>query len=240
MGNSGRGFFDDYSEFYKTSKTIPSPNRLNNRYIFLIENNIEIIKGRSILDIASHDGRWSFAAIKNGASHVLGIEGRKELVESSYTNMQKYGIPKEKYSFIVGDIFQEIKKIKSNTIDTVFCFGYFYHTMNHMFLLDEIARLSPKHLILDTSISESDSPIIEVTEEDSKDPRNAIIIDPVSNNSKVVVGSPSKKALDIMLSNVGFIPEYFDWHKYGIQNWENIEDYNKNIRVSLVAKNLRK
>lgn len=233
------GFFDDYPEFYKTTRTIPSPNRLNCRYLALIERNREIIKGSSILDIASHDGRWSFAAVKNGASHVLGIEGRRELVESSNANMQKYGIPRGRYSFILGDVLQEIKKIKENTIDIVFCFGYFYHTMNHMALLGEIARLGPKYIILDTGVSESDLSVIDVIEEDSEDPRNAMA-DPRSVTTKVIVGVPSKKALNLMLSNMGFEPEYHDWHNCGIKNWENIEDYRRNVRASLVAKNQKK
>ncbi len=109
-------FFDHFPEFYKTSKTGPFPNRLNNRYLALIENNKEIIKNSSILDIASHDGRWSFAALKNDASKVIGVEPRENLVKNSCRNMEFYGIPKEKYHFIKGDIFQEIQKIKPKTM----------------------------------------------------------------------------------------------------------------------------
>jgi len=232
------GFFEKYQEFFKTSKTIPSHSRLNSRYSALIKNNIEIIKQSVILDIASHDGRWSFAAIKNGAKNVLGIEGRSELVQSSNSNMKKYGIPEDKYDFVTGDIFNEIKKIKQNTIDVVFCFGYLYHTINHMLLFEEIKRLNPNYLILDTAISDSEYCVIEVREEDSTDPRNAIK-DTASHNNKVVIGLPSKKALELMLTNLGFDFQYYNWHDGIIQNWEDIEDYKNHRRVSLVAKNLQ-
>ena len=97
-------FFDTYPEFYKTSKTGAFPNRLNGRYKSLIEANSAIIQEQTILDIASHDGRWSFAAIKNGAKKVIGIEARQYLVESAIKNMQTYNISEDKYTFIAGDI----------------------------------------------------------------------------------------------------------------------------------------
>jgi predicted nicotinamide N-methyase len=34
----------------------------------LIQSNLNVICGRNVLDIACHDGRWSFAATKAGAS----------------------------------------------------------------------------------------------------------------------------------------------------------------------------
>jgi 16S rRNA G966 N2-methylase RsmD len=231
------GFFDKYPEFYKTTKTLPIPNRLNSRYIALIEANKEIIKGRSVLDIASHDGRWSFAAIKNGASHVLGIEARDDLVKASYSNMEKYGIPEKMYSFISSDIFEEIKKVEKNTIDVVFCFGYFYHTLHHMLLLSEIKRLCPQYLIMDTGISSSEMPVIEVLEEDSEDSRMATP-DPNISNRYVLTGIPSKKALEMMLGNARFALQYYDWNHDTIHNWEGIEDYQKKQRVTLLAKNL--
>jgi len=148
-------FFDSFPEFYNSSNTVPFPNRLNNRYLALIESNKKIISNSSILDIASHDGRWSFAALKNGASNVIGIEAKENLVKNSRKNMGLYQIPKEKYHFITGDIFNEIQKIQPKTIDVVFCFGIFYHIMNHMLLLSEIKKLQPKYLLLDTVVNRS-------------------------------------------------------------------------------------
>jgi len=229
------GFFDDYPEFFKTSSTGSFPNRLNNRYAALIEFNKAIINNSSILDLGSHDGRWSFAAIKNSAVSVLGIEGREQLVKNAYRNMELYEIPKEQYSFIKGDIFEEIKKIQPETFNVVFCFGLFYHVMNHMELLEEIKQLKPKYLILDTSVSESDKPIIELIEEDPNVEASGI----KSENSpshQVLVGYPSKSAIELMLKNLGYDFFYYDWHNVGIENWEHIEDYHLNRRISLVAK----
>lgn len=230
-------FFNNYPEFYKTTKTIPSSNRLNTRYEAMIASNKGLVNQRSILDLASHDGRWSFAAIKNGAKYVLGIEARRELFQSSMENMKKYHMPDNTYSFVCGDIFEEIKKIKQNAFDIVFCFGYFYHTMNHAILLSEIKRIHPMYLFLDTAVCSHKEPVIEIHKEDPQDPRNAASGQHDSNNH-VLVGTPSKKALELLLSDAGFSFEYYDWHNSTIEDWKDIEDYHDNLRVTLVAKNL--
>jgi 16S rRNA G966 N2-methylase RsmD len=230
-------FFDTFSEFYITSKTGQFPNRLNKRYQALIENNIAIIKDQTILDVASHDGRWAFAALKNGANRVIGIEARRHLVENCKRNMDLYNLPINKYSFIEGDIFFEISKMEPNVFDTVFCFGFFYHTMNHMQLLAEIKRLRPKYLILDTNVSSSDRPIIELKEEDSKVEANGVRSQ-ADVNDKALVGYPSVAALNVMLKHIGFGRfSFYDWHS-NISDWQDLQDYRKNERVSLVATNL--
>lgn len=230
-------FFDNYPIFYTTSKTKAFPNRLNNRYVALIESNKKLIENKSILDIASHDGRWSFAALKNGAKYVLGIEGREDLVNNAVNNMKNYQIPNDKFHFIAGDIHNEIKKLEPKSFDTVFCFGFFYHTMNHYDLLDQIRRLSPENLILDTVISKSKSSIIEVKEEDSNVEMYAIK-NAEYNNINVLVGHPSKKAMELMLKNFGFEYQYYDWHDGRISDWKDLESYKNKGRVTLVAKNL--
>ena len=110
MNKRNLNFFDEFPAFYETGTTGFKPKVLNIRFHPLIEKNLEILKDATVLDLGSHDGRWSFAALKNGAKKVYGIEGEKELVESSIKNMKRYEIPEEKYNFVVGDIFEELKK----------------------------------------------------------------------------------------------------------------------------------
>jgi len=227
-----KNFFDNYPSFFKTGKTGMTPKRLNSRYSALIHYNKNMIKNCNILDLASHDGRWSFAAIKNGAKNVLGIEGREELVKKSIENMEKYHVPKTKYIFKHGDIFDEIKKLKPNEIDTVFCFGIFYHIMDHMLLLSEIKRLQPKYLILDTQVAVTDYPVIAIREELITDEGTAI--DKYSNqNSSAIIGRPSKLALEIMLKSLGFEFAYYSWERSGIKNWDDLENYNPEKGIPL-------
>jgi SAM-dependent methyltransferase len=229
-------FFDRYKSFYETSIVGATGNRLNNRYKALIEKNKELIKDQRILDLASHDGRWSFAALKNGAKQVRGIEARQHLVKNTITNMKKYAIPENKYNFILGDIFDEIIKIKRNSIDTVFCFGFFYHTIHHMDLLLKIKRLNPKYLIIDTRISKSPLPVIRIGMEKTGGDGQAI--GNSFNNNQVVVGHPSRSSLEMMLKSIGFSFSYYDWNAMNIKDWSTLEDYKNGIRVTLICKNL--
>lgn len=180
---SQQGFFDKYSDFQISSKTGQDLNRLNRRYEIIIDQNMDKIENARILDIASHDGRWSFAALRNGAKYVLGIEGRQHLINNARSIFQKYKIPNNQYKFICGDIHDEITKLKPNEFDIVFCLGFFYHTAQHEFLISQIKRLNPKYLILDSFVTLSDKPIIELRLDDTKQES-----DRVGKLSKAIVG----------------------------------------------------
>ncbi len=56
---TGVGFFGKYPRFLETSGTASKPDRLNLRYEAMIQANCDILEGARVLDIASHDGRWS-------------------------------------------------------------------------------------------------------------------------------------------------------------------------------------
>ena len=227
-----RGFFDDYKQFFQTSKTVEHPNHLNGRFHAIIESNLDIIKDAKILDIASHDGRWSLAALKNGAKHVHGIEARSHLVENSIKNMKEYGIDEDSYSFVCNDIHDEIKKLNPNEFDVIFCLDFLYHTINHWYLLSEIKRLNPKYLVIDTRIDLSNERIVKLHVDYHEKEAHAHSSDSIQ---KILVGSPSKSALEMMLTCLKFGNfRYFDW-KNKIKNFRNLVDYYTGKRVTLTT-----
>lgn len=231
----GQGFFDRYPRFFTTSTTRAEPDRLNHRFRALIESNAEMIFGRRILDLASHDGRWAFAAHKAGADYVLGIEARSYLVESARTNLREYGVPEGQVEFTRGDMFTELDRLAAGAFDTVFCFGFFYHTLDHMPLLRRMARLRPKNLIIDTVISVSPANIIEIKEEKIETESNGAIGEH-GTPERIVIGKPSKSALEMMLRAAGFrVLRYYDWLNAGITRWDDLEVYYMGERVSLAC-----
>ncbi len=235
-GAAQPGFFDQYPRFYSTSRVGTSRGeRLNERYRALISPNEELIREKTILDLASHDGRWSFAALKAGARHVTGIEGRSYLVESAIATTREYGIGAERYRFIVGDLFDQIELVQTDSIDTVFCFGFFYHTPHHMLLLSKIARLNPKHLILDTEIDPSATDLIVRLKKEKIAREGTSIVGQPGDPMHALVGKPSRSALETMLTSFGWSFSYYDWHRAGIKNWHGLRDYRDGWRVSLVA-----
>ncbi len=85
-------FFERYPEFQKTSAVMPDFGRLNARYNALIKRHRDILAGTRVLDLGAHDGRWTFAALKGGAAHVVGVEGRAYLVHNAKRTFDRYGV----------------------------------------------------------------------------------------------------------------------------------------------------
>ncbi len=230
-----KGFFDLYPRFFSTSETGSAPDRLNQRYRALIQSNTSIISGRRVLDIASHDGRWSFAAHKAGAEYVLGIEARQHLTDGARANMIEYQVPPGKVEFVQGDVMVELDKLESGAFDTVFCFGFIYHMIDHMVLLRKIARLQPQNLVIDTSISLQPGSIIEVRDEETEHESTAAVGEP-GNPKRAVSGNPSRTALELMLNAVGFSNlNYYNWRNAGIRRWDDLKDYYLRKRISVTA-----
>ena len=104
-----------------------------------------------------------------------------------------------------------------------------------MLLLSKIQRLEPSYLLIDTGLSSFQEPVVELREEDATQEPNAI---PAEGgvSDRVLVGYPSKSALEFMLRHLGYNWSDYDWHNTGITSWEHLEDYRDRLRVSVVAK----
>jgi hypothetical protein len=149
--------------------------------------------------------------------------------------MHEYGAPNTRINFKQGDVFVELDRLEPGTFDTVFCFGFFYHTLDHMSLLRKIARIKPRHLLIDTLISLSPANIIEIKEEKIEEESNGAVGEPGAPNL-TVIGKPSKTALEMMLRATGFRPmRYYDWLNAGIRRWDDLEVYYLGQRISLTA-----
>lgn len=219
------GFFDQYPRFYTTSQTSPFPHRLNGRHAAIITKNADLLSGKRVLDIASHDGRWSFAALQAGAAHITGIEPRQELIDNAHETFNHYGVSPDRYEFRCGDVFDLIGDIQ---VDVVLCLGFYYHTIRHAELLDRIDRTGARMVVIDTEVTpKQDSPAIGTSE----DPRFVfnnpyvvqLIRDPVENQQMAcgdsmtrggytLVGRPSRAAVEFMSNHFGYSCNLYDWH----------------------------
>ena len=203
-------FFDDHDRFRTTSTTATSATRLNLRHQAMIEANRDILQGARVLDLASHDGRWSFAAMQAGASHVTGIEARPRLVRNSRATFADYGIPRKSYRFVRGDMFEVLRE-QTFDVDVVMCLGFMYHTVRYPELLRGIRDANPKHLIIDTKVTLDDRPVVELRANATAAESNAAR-DEVSHGTTALAGWPSVPALELMLDVYDFeVEERFDW-----------------------------
>jgi SAM-dependent methyltransferase len=231
----GLEFCDLYPRFLETSETVPSRARLNARWRAIIGWNKDIFPGRRVVDLGCHDGRWSFAALKAGASHVLGIEARTHLAHKASENLSHYGISASCCEIVTGDAIETLRGLATGDVDVVMCLGFFYHTMEHMRLLLEARRVGAGHLVIDTSISPSADPIIALRFEATEDTRNSVDYGH-TGNSKALVGNPSKSGLIAMLEYAGYQADFFDWRDNAVADWTDLPDYSANLRVTARAR----
>jgi SAM-dependent methyltransferase len=259
-------FFIDYSEstFLTTSKTNALPNRLNWRAEMLLTRNQNLIEGKRVLDIASHDGRFSYACLKLGASHVTGVEGREELVKNSESNLKEFD--KKTFNFIQGDIFDIFQSFKPGDFDTILCFGFLYHTLRQLEFFSEVKRLVPEALILDTTVCKV-PPVFKMLQQVRKTKlfrdltgiadHQKVVPKPLDSliagqyfafvqegtgfqgstiDSTGIVAVPSEIAIEMLLQVYGFKFEKLGWNASGIKNWAALGDYRNGDRVSYVGR----
>lgn len=238
-------FFDTYDRFYTTSETSPFPDRLNGRYEAIIARNQEQLAGKNILDIASHDGRWSFAALSAGAAHVTGIEARADLIDNARQTFAHYSIDPCRYTFLCGDIFE---LLQNQCFDVVLCLGFYYHTLRHAELLDRIERTGAQFVVIDTEITPGgpmppadtshprlvhDNPYqIQILKDEVSDQQMAIS-DSLTRNGHTLVGRPSREAICFLAEHFGYTCTEYDWQSTfaeKLRRADSMVDYTQNWR----------
>jgi hypothetical protein len=230
-------FFDAYPRFYETSETAPFRGRLNLRYEAIFAENSDAFDGARVLDLASHDGRWSLAALKTGAAHVVGIEGRPELVANAKANFEHYGIERTRYRFVAGDIFEQIASPQWR-FDVVLCLGFLYHTLRYNELMFHVRRMEPRYVIIDTGVVGYEEPVVRLRAEPVADQRNAIA-DAYSWQGVVLSGEPSVAAVEKLLSVYDFeVERTTEWTQLLAANpsAKGIYDYAHGRRITVRAR----
>jgi len=197
--------------------------RLNNRHRFIVDPYLDDIRGARVLDLASHDGRWPYAFAMAGAREVIGIEGRPELI-SEFANYPD-GPPKGRVQMVAGDINVEVPRLAEarERFDVVSVLGIFYHISTHYWLLSHIRALAPRLIIIDSEFMNADRPTIELIQEDPAKHLNAL--PSYDGQPKVVKGVPSRRAMEVMATSLGYSVEWADWESLPPRKRVGVQDY---------------
>jgi predicted nicotinamide N-methyase len=209
---------------------------LNLRYDAIFAENRSIFEGARVLDIASHDGRWSLAALETGAKSVVGIEGKPELVEHANANLATYIDDASRYTFYAGDVLEVLAREKIE-VDVVMCLGFLYHTLRYNELMSRIRELNPRKVIIDTQVHpRAKGPVVRLVLDTADSQANAVR-DDYSYGNKVLVGWPSVQAVKLMARGYGYEVESFsDWGSLLRDNAgaTDVNDYADARRVTMV------
>jgi predicted nicotinamide N-methyase len=228
-------FFDRFPRFYETSETAAYRGRLNLRYEAIFAENRDIFAGARVLDIASHDGRWSLAALKTGAAEVVGIEARDDLVTAARENLSLYIGDEGRYEFIAGDVFDVLSRQQPEA-DLILCLGYLYHTLRYNELMSRMRDVNPRYLVIDTQVLPAETRRHVRLRLDRADRQKNAAVDAFSHDGQTLVGKPSVPALEFMLNTFGFeIERFSDWGSLVRDNprWPGVRAYAEGRRVTL-------
>jgi len=224
------GFFDFIGDLQQYKDHKKPEQRMNRRHKFLIDDNFDDFQGARVLDLAAHDGRWSYAMAAAGASKVVGIEGRPDLVEQFSRYPEK--TVRDKVELRVGDVFEGLDKAHENgeSYDIVAVFGLLYHLMDHYRLLLAIRKLDPELVIIDSEFCLAGWPMIKLIKEDTENILNATAYYP--GQKEVMKGIPSFSAMEKMAETLDYNIRWSDWTTLAEDDRHGVGDYYRpeNIR----------
>ncbi len=198
-------------------------SRLNTRREFIVEPFRQELKGARVLDLAAHDGRWSYALADTDPQFVHGIEGRQALVDQfdSYPDDHR----KELVRLEQGEVFEVLERMiaKSRNFDVIACFGFFYHITDHYRLLTMMHRLKPKLIIIDGEFMLAKAPIVTFGRERPDNELNTL--ERVPDQEMVMVGTPSRRWMWSAAETLGYDLEWIDWKKLPVDQRHGVRDY---------------
>ncbi|MEQ9258807.1 MAG: class I SAM-dependent methyltransferase [Roseovarius sp.] len=217
------GFFDFLAEMPPYEENATSVIRLAQRHRLIIEPFAPQIVGARVLDIAAHDGRWSYALAHAGAAEVVGVEARRELIDR-FAQFPETEF-KARVKLVQNDLFDEIeaRAAADERFDVVALYGIFYHVMDHFRLLRMIRRLGPKLIIIDSEFIKADNAIVQVLKEEVSNPLNAV--GDVEGITHTVVGVPSQRATEFMAEALGYTLDWVDHAMILGANRDGMKDY---------------
>jgi SAM-dependent methyltransferase len=123
---------------------------INGRIGVLLDNNSHSLKNKSILDVGSHTGIFSWAALQLGAKFVHGIDVEERTINRCMELFLKEEINPSSYRFQAENITNFLERVEEKSFNTVFCFGVLYYISEPLRLLKLMARAAKETILIDT------------------------------------------------------------------------------------------
>lgn len=219
--NRKTGFFDFLRADPNYSMTDLS--RMNCRHDMIIAPFKAELHDARVLDLAAHDGRWSYALAGAGARSVLGVEARQMLIDR-YDSFPAAPF-KDRVQFHTGDLFDTLDQMiaTQERFDVVALFGILYHVMDHFRLLRQVTALRPDLVIIDSEFISSANPMIQLVRERTDNPLNAI--PQHAGQETAIVGIPSTVAVERIAEALNYRCDWLDWDALPPEKRRGVRDY---------------
>jgi len=239
--DDSKPLFAEDSEFLKadtrgTRWAIPYNHEcLNARTEVLLKRNVDCIRGKRILDMASHIGTLSWAALQLGATHVHGVDTEAQAIETAHNLFAQHHVPEDHFRFEVRDVYELLESTPPGHYDTAFCFGLLYYTAEPYRLLKLIQRATKECILLDTftaayaALQGKDALTIgphitdkllelplTLTTLTQSEKKNYSLPDSFEYNDKMLSQTtfPSRAQMEIWFQSLGLKYDLMDWKDY--------------------------
>jgi hypothetical protein len=199
--------FDDFVAANGMDWSPSMMNRMSQRARRIFPAGEDIVAGKSVLDLAARDGRWSWAAQRHGAKSTIGIEGRRKSVAEGAKAMQPYA-ESNRHRMIVADVYDGMRDLARLgwNFDVVLCLGFIYHVYDHWGLMQAMSALKPRVIVVDGEMDPGAELGIRITPEWTNHPNNAVSARPV-----VPVGHVTLGTMELLAKCAGYSLAWQDW-----------------------------
>ena len=195
------------------------------RYFFdpLVELFGGSLAGKRVLDLGCNAGFWSLCAIESGCDFVLGVDGRETNIDQANFVFEVKEVNKQKYSFILGNIF-DLDFKKYGNFDIVLCLGLMYHISKPMLIMERISRVNTDILVIDTLLSRIPGSYLEFRSDNLDNPLSALEYE--------LVLYPTKQAIFKMAQQFGYSTVML---KPRFQNYTGALEYKYGFRKAFLC-----
>jgi tRNA (mo5U34)-methyltransferase len=103
-----------------------------------------------VLDVACNCGGFSFAAVREGASHVLGFDVVRRYIEQARLIRRALGLKQVEFRQMG---IQEVDAGSTGTFDVTLCFGILYHLEDPIGSMRRLAGVTTTAMLVDTNVT---------------------------------------------------------------------------------------
>ncbi|HTZ37367.1 MAG TPA: Stf0 family sulfotransferase [Stellaceae bacterium] len=206
-------FFDRHAELIKSlpirSDSGPgSLETIRRRYDRVFMRNRDLFANARVLDLMSAQGFWSVAALDAGAAHVVAVERSERLIQIAERNLAESGVDARRYRLVQSAIFPALQSFMPEAFDVIICKEFFEQCHPSTFFR-HLARLRPKHVVLDTRIINGAGPVSRFG---------------MANGSRAILSTPSHDLIKFLCQGE-FTWRLADWQSMGSTNWSGVKGY---------------
>jgi SAM-dependent methyltransferase len=143
-----------------SNRTMVNRQRERGRYFFdaLLALCGGSLEGRRVLDLGCGCGYWALRAIESGAEFVLGVDAQQDAIERARLVFEARGVDPARWRLECANAVDW----GEGAYGVVLCLGLLSHVARPLDLLAAIARADPDLVVIDTEVSRSRLPVLEL------------------------------------------------------------------------------